>query len=280
MNREHTIALIRARRGLGLVKRRRRTPRMLQPDTVRLEYFKAIRGILSHARALVQDSLMPQLGALLVQPRADVRMDAGSGKKVNEILDQISERFWRGLSARELEALAERFAARTEQFSVGEFRKQVRAALGVDVIAATPKIVNTLENFVAENVALIKSIPDQYFSDIEKRVTRAVTTGERAEKLVPELQEKYDVSEARARLIARDQIGKLNGQLNRERQEKLGLTRYIWRTVSDERVRDEHSDREGEVFSWDDPPEDGHPGEPIQCRCSAEPVFSDITDSL
>jgi len=45
---------------------------------------------------------------------------------------------------------------------------------------------------------------------------------------------------------------------------------YVWRTKGDDRVRSTHAAREGEVFSWSEPPEGGHPGEDYNCRCWAE----------
>jgi len=50
---------------------------------------------------------------------------------------------------------------------------------------------------------------------------------------------------------------------------------YIWRTVGDSKVRSAHADRNGKTFSWDDPPEGGHPGEAPNCRCRAEDVKQD-----
>ena len=50
--------------------------------------------------------------------------------------------------------------------------------------------------------------------------------------------------------------------------EKKGT--YIWRTVGDNRVRSEHAVRDGKTFSWDNPPDGGHPGEAPNCRCTAE----------
>lgn len=50
-------------------------------------------------------------------------------------------------------------------------------------------------------------------------------------------------------------------------------THYIWRTRRDGKVRSSHAEREGQVFSWDDPPEGGHPGEDYGCRCTAEPYL-------
>lgn len=48
--------------------------------------------------------------------------------------------------------------------------------------------------------------------------------------------------------------------------------KYIWRTAGDSKVRSAHADRNGKTFSWDDPPEGGHPGEAPNCRCRAEDV--------
>jgi len=51
--------------------------------------------------------------------------------------------------------------------------------------------------------------------------------------------------------------------------------KYTWHTVGDGNVRPSHAERNGKVFSWDTPPDDGHPGEAYNCRCTAEDVGSD-----
>ena len=128
--------------------------------------------------------------------------------------------------------------------------------------------------------SLIKSVPQRYFGEIEARTLEALRNGERAEDIAADYVSRYGVSESRALLIARDQIGKLNGQLNRARQDALGVKRFTWRTVGDERVRDEHDELDGKVFDWDDPPGEGFPGDPINCRCGAEPILSDVYEAL
>ena len=45
---------------------------------------------------------------------------------------------------------------------------------------------------------------------------------------------------------------------------------YIWRTQKDGKVRPEHAWREGVIFEWSNPPEDGHPGEDFGCAESYE----------
>lgn len=47
---------------------------------------------------------------------------------------------------------------------------------------------------------------------------------------------------------------------------------YIWRTQRDGDVRPSHAANEGRIFSWNNPPPTGHPGEDYGCRCYAEPI--------
>jgi SPP1 gp7 family putative phage head morphogenesis protein len=156
-----------------------------------------------------------------------------------------------------------------------QFTRQLRQSIGVNVIGSEKKVKPTLERFAKENSKLIKSIKTDYIKQVEQVVTQAVVSGERAETLEKKIRERGKVSDKRAKLIARDQVGKLTGQLDKVRQQGLGLTGYIWQTVNDNRVRELHEDRQGKHFNWDDPPsktpDDGPPGEPINCRCYAEP---------
>lgn len=53
--------------------------------------------------------------------------------------------------------------------------------------------------------------------------------------------------------------------------QERSTTHYIWRTRGDNKVRATHAANNGRIFSWDDPPVTGHPGEDYGCRCWAQP---------
>jgi SPP1 gp7 family putative phage head morphogenesis protein len=76
----------------------------------------------------------------------------------------------------------------------------------------------------------------------------------------------------RAKLIARDQVGKLNGQLNKTRQKAAGFDKYEWQTMQDKRVRPKHQALNGTIRTWGEGIE---PGFEVACRCSAIPVWDD-----
>lgn len=72
---------------------------------------------------------------------------------------------------------------------------------------------------------------------------------------------------------ATDLVVQEHARLVEALSKKAGVTRYVWSTQLDERVRRLHRELEGTIQRWDDPPVSGtggfrgHPGEPANCRC-------------
>ncbi|WP_051919229.1 phage head morphogenesis protein [Basilea psittacipulmonis] len=127
-----------------------------------------------------------------------------------------------------------------------------------------------------DNVSLISSIASKYYDDIEKHVNKAVLNGTLNRDLSKIIQERYDVSKSRANLIARDQSAKLNSTLSQAQAQACGVTQYRWHTSKDSRVRESHAVLDGKVFSYDNPPSVGNPGQDFQCRCVALPIFTNL----
>ncbi len=169
----------------------------------------------------------------------------------------------------------------TNVWNEKEWEKQMRAAFGVNIFQREPFINSSLNSFAIENVSLITKMETEYLSTVEGIVQRGVRQGQSSATIAKDLKKRLDVTKSRARLIARDQVSKLNGQLTELRQTNLGIEKYIWRTAQDERVRPTHRAHNGKKFDWDNPPSNtGHPGEDIQCRCYAEPDFDNVAKEL
>jgi hypothetical protein len=79
-----------------------------------------------------------------------------------------------------------------------------------------------LQATIGENVALIKSIPEQYLTQVEGYVMRSVTTGRDLGQLAKDLQEQFGVTRRRAALISRDQNNKATAALTRARYLEIG----------------------------------------------------------
>lgn len=156
-------------------------------------------------------------------------------------------------------------------------------AAGAALLGVTPHeagIGGIVEQARERNIQLVTSAAQGYVEQVRAVLADPDNLGLRVEDLADELEERANVSQSRAELIARDQTLKLNGAITKHRQVAAGVERYTWSTSLDERVRPGHADLEGEMFSWDDPPDTGdgehcHPGEDFQCRCIADPVIEE-----
>lgn len=278
-------AVLEARRAAMARRRRtgrplRRPPPQLQPDAIRRAYLGALLAVLGRARDLVRQRLVPELPHLVAQADAE-RMDSRarldeSTNDVNRIVDEISDDWFREMTNERLAALARSFGHRVSDFQRRQLAKQFKALLGIDVLQLEPWLGPKVEAFAGESVALIKSVAQRHFADLETKVVAGLRTGQRWEDLADLIEERYGVAESSAKLVARDQVGKLFGDLNRVRQQSLGVTSFVWRTMNDNRVRDEHELLDGKTFSWDDLPAEGQPGEAINCRCFADPIIDEL----
>lgn len=152
---------------------------------------------------------------------------------------------------------------------------RARFGIGVDPYRGEPWLVPLRDNWVAENTRLIKTIPDRYLGDVEGVIRRGVSQGLSSKDLAKQIQDRFKVSESRAKLIATDQIGKANSQLTEYRQKDLGVSAYIWQDSDDARVRPTHAAMDGKKVEWSKPPAStgGHAGQAIRCRCWAKAIW-------
>jgi SPP1 gp7 family putative phage head morphogenesis protein len=173
-----------------------------------------------------------------------------------------------------------RFNANIEKKLNSMGRSELVKSFAIEREEGIPKLIS--RQWKTQQLALIRkdgspgafdtpSIPKEHFERLEAIVQDAVHSGLRREELQAKLAQLDGVSARRAEVIARDQVGKYNSKMNESRTKHLGITHYFWRSVGDESVRPEHKARNGKRFAYADPPSDGPPGQPIQCRCYADP---------
>ena len=253
------------------------------PVGLERDYRSKILQFFEIVRKLIRDELVPQLPALerSAAPRRDERFDQDWAEALNRIFGGIDAR--RKLAEagfNDPKQFADDAAREIARGNLRAIRRQVKSVLGLDIFLNDTNLQTMLNSFGFENARLIKTMNEDFVQRIQTITTQALRQGRRAggiEKAILEaLSTEEDKTRRRAALIARDQLASLRADITRERQTQLGVKRYRWRTAGDERVRPAHAFRNGTIFSWNDPPPDGHPGKPILCRCTAEPVIDDL----
>lgn len=130
----------------------------------------------------------------------------------------------------------------------------------------------TLDAAVAENVALIKSIPTEYIDSVQRDVLLAVQGGWPLGQLSDMLKKCYGITRRRAELIARDQCAKVTGRMNQQRSLAAGFTEADWWHSAGSRYpRKLHMKANGKRFKLAEGCEIGGEhilcGQKINCKC-------------
>jgi SPP1 gp7 family putative phage head morphogenesis protein len=255
---------------------RARPPRVPFPGAIERRYRNILLHMVERMIALVNERLIPKLPKLSAEVQAllPARMDdwvSEAESIMAGILEAILE------DTGDADDIARGIAFDVSDQNMAGFQKQLKVVFGTEVLEIPqPWLKTQFDSFAVENSKLVTSIPEEYVDRLRGIIQKEFAKGTDHREIAKDIQETFDIPRNKAKLIARDQVGSLNGTLTQLRNQELGISSYRWVTAGDERVRPTHRARDGEVFRWDNPPPDGNPGQPINCRCVSLPVVEDL----
>jgi SPP1 gp7 family putative phage head morphogenesis protein len=231
---------------------------------------------------LVREGVLPR-GTTL---RADGPADGSGGALALPILPTTRARIATALAQRLLGIVnggvlvrtLDVIAAQVDAHAGAEFGKQLASVIGVDPGTLDYDTRMARARFRLENLDLITSLATAKVDRVQAILERHGAGG-RVEQIQADIEAETGATPARAALIARDQVLKLNAEVTQVRHVNAGIREYVWRTSRDERVRKGHRDLEGKTFAYGDPPvvdertgRRAAPGLDYRCRCTAEPI--------
>lgn len=232
------------------------------------------------------------------------------------VLNEIREPVNDAIFSKSIERLAEktnRILERLESINITDFAKNLSQSFmsritrnnersmksnlsksGIDISGQLDAegLQQLIDVKISENVALIKSIKNDYIEQIGASLRENIMNGQLSTTLITEIKEKGNVSKSRAKFIARDQTAKTNAAITQVRAEALGGKTYRWSGSMDERERHSHRVLEGMLCKFNDhtvySDDDGKTwksrqrlgayiglvGTDYNCRCVALPIIN------
>ena len=205
-------------------------------------------------------------------PTADT-LTVDTVDQVQAAISSVAQEFLTILTARIAPGLRQ-WAVRAEKVHRSRWSAAIKAGVGVDLdmmLTAQP-VAETLETWLARNVALVTNVSDVTRGKIADAVFRGYERRGPVREVAREIRAEVDGSRARAIRIAADQNSKLSSQLDRERQAEAGLTQFRWRHSGKAHPRSWHKARDGKVYdSRTGKPVDGGEAIPADDRAGMQP---------
>lgn len=265
-------------------RRRPRRLRALHPNVgIQATYKRKIEELIRAMNADVQATIAAAFTRNEPKMTVALAQDVMPTATLEMAMAALKHR-WLGEFDRTAPRLAAYFATAVQERTDASLRRILDAG-GFSVrFRMTPAAQDILQSTIAANVALIKSIPEQYLTQVEGMVMRSVQTGRDLAQLTDDIQGQFGVTRRRAALIARDQNNKATSAINRERQLEVGITKGIWmHSHGGKEPRPKHVAAHGTEFDVrqglpvGDKGDWVMPGEEINCKCVWKPVIPGLT---
>lgn len=245
-----------------------------------------------HANAGLRAKYCKQMQALIEEMGASIEhwltatyhdspplmaLDVSPSEKINKQLRALSRR-WLKRFDEAAPKIAEAYLEGSFKATDSAMRIALRDAGFAVKFEMTPAMRDALNASLAENVGLIRSIPEQYLQKVQGIVNRSYANGRDLQTMVKQLRKLYPKAQDRAVLIARDQSNKANAIVTRTRQLELGLTDAIWmHSHGGKTPRPAHVAANGRRYKIAEgcliDGEYIQPGTEINCRCTSRPVL-------
>ena len=197
---------------------------------------------------------------------------------ISNVLARIVERWNTPFRQQQAQSIANQFV------SAAITDADKKQSVAVNLYQGSDRLTQYMIAASQQNVKLIQSIPQKYLDQVSNLVIGNMRQGMRPSHIEAALVQQFGVTERRAKLIARDQHSKIQGDITKLLQEASGFKYFRWRDAHDQRVRHTHRVIAGAdvgfgkgVYRWDQLPKDEkglpiYPGSPVNCRCVAIPV--------
>lgn len=163
-----------------------------------------------------------------------------------------------------------------------QFNDQYGDALGTENLSATAK--EKLNRAYAASLSpYIKRFSSEQIADLRAMVKANAEIGYRFDRLVSQIEQRYDVTQTKAEFLARQETSIFTSKARQARFGDVGITKYVWRTAQDSEVREDHRKLNGREFEYSKPPivdeatgRRAGPGQDFNCRCIDEPMIENV----
>ena len=247
-----------------------------------IRYNSDLQKLVRAIKKDINTKIVPLIRALEPQYIQDAAVNDGWASDIALAFQALVQK-WQSLPfTTAANQTAQQFVNNINSTNQSRFVKNAKA-IGIDVFGQSPNMQELLDSTVFENTRLIRTIPDQYLNQVQSIVVTNMKAGLRPSNIVSQLSNQFGITKRRAKLIARDQTSKANGEISKERQGSAGFEFFKWVTAEDSRVRDDHDDIADDnigfgvgIYRWNAPPKNNKgqriiPGQEINCRCIAIP---------
>jgi len=254
-----------------------------QPNSPRAqenEFEQMLEFMVAQIGQRFENGVLKQLNQSTVEKFADAQ--TGNYARVTmRLANQVRRKIRRQFNNERIEAMVADILRKTDARAQQQLYRQVENAIGISTKALMVKegMKPAINALILETVEWVKKLREESLEAFTTNTLHAMTTGSSLEDVMQQFKGVVEKRKNHAKFLAHNQIQNFNSVTSKLRVQKLGITKAIWDTADDDRVRPSHADRDGKEFDLSEglySSMDGKhliPGVDYNCRCTARYII-------
>jgi len=239
------------------------------------QFGNAIEYMVDQMAQRWRTQIFKELNQDTIEKFTDAKQSGNFAKVFLTMAARVQRKLLKQFDGERLDKMVDKYTGKVDKRNKAEFYRRAEEKIGIsrEELEATEGLTFQINAYQLETMQWVKKMRDDTLQQWTSQTLRQMAEG----KGLPEILKQFDgmVEQRRghAKMVARTQIATFNSLTSKARAQNLGITKAIWVTASDERVRSSHASRDGKEFELSEglyDSSDGKtllPGTDYQCRC-------------
>jgi len=248
------------------------------------QFGNAIEYMVDQMSKRWRTQILKELNQDTISKFSDAQQTGNFAKIFLALAARVRRKLLKQFDDKRIEDLAKKYTSKVDNRNRAEFYRRAEEKIGIsrEELEATEGLTSQINAYKLETMQWIKKMRDDTLQQWTSQTLRQMAEG----KGLPEILEQFDgmveQRKGHAKMIARTQISTFNSLTSKARAQNLGITKAIWKTASDERVRTCHQARDGKEYLLSEglySSCDGKtllPGTDYNCRCTAIMIIPEM----
>ena len=152
---------------------------------------------------------------------------------------RVERKLLRQFNGKRLDRMADKFTGKVNKRNRSEFYRRASNAIGIsrEELEATEGLTFQINAYQAETQQWVKKMRDDTLQMWTSNTLRLMAEGKGLPEILSQFDDMVEKRKGHAKMVARTQIATFNSLTTKARAQNLGITKAVWRTSEDERVR-------------------------------------------
>lgn len=244
------------------------------------EFQQAMEYMVETMSRMWKNQVIGQLHQSTVEKFADAQV--GNYAAVLLRLNKVAQRkLLKRFDDKRLERIAKEVLGKVNRRNAQMFYSSVEQAIGINSkeLLASEGLQSQINALTLETAQWAKKLRDETLEFYVSNTLRAMSEGQGLGDILDQFSGMEEKRKNHAKMVARTQVSTFNSLVGKARAQNLGITKAIWVTSRDERVRPCHQVRNGKEFDLSEglyascDRKNLLPGVDFNCRCTARYII-------